>query len=151
MKVKEYIREFERLQIWCALREEPEQTIARFLKGLNPIILERVEFQPFWTFKDACKPAVKVEKQLKSKRNYASALAKPAVLVKTFNSFKPDPHPKEDGDKGKGNELGKEAPKGLKKCFTCHGYGHFRGTETPSEANKREQIFYSRCKVADKT
>ena len=62
MKVEEYIREFEQLQIRCALREEPQQTIARFLKGLNTAILERVELQPFWTFEDACKLAVKVEK-----------------------------------------------------------------------------------------
>jgi len=36
MKVEEYIREFEQLQIRCNL--EPERTIARFLKGLNPAI-----------------------------------------------------------------------------------------------------------------
>ena len=64
MKVEEYIREFEPLQIRCALREEPEQTIAKFLKGLYPTVLERAELQPFWTFEDACKLAVKVEKQL---------------------------------------------------------------------------------------
>jgi len=46
-KVKEYIREFEQLHTRCALREEPKQTIARFLRGLNPVILERVELQPF--------------------------------------------------------------------------------------------------------
>jgi len=62
MKVEKYIREFEQMQIRCALREEPEQTIARFLKGLNSDILKKVELQPFWTFKDACKLAVKVEK-----------------------------------------------------------------------------------------
>ena len=53
--------EFEQLQIRCALREEPEQTIARFLKGINSAILERVELQPFSTVKDAYKLAVKVE------------------------------------------------------------------------------------------
>jgi len=62
MKVEEYIREFKQLQNRCALREEPEQTIARLLKGLNSAILERVELQPFWTFEDARKLAVKVEK-----------------------------------------------------------------------------------------
>jgi len=62
MKVEEYIREFEQLQISYALREDPEQTIARFLKDLNPVILERVEVQPFWTFDDACKLAVEVKK-----------------------------------------------------------------------------------------
>jgi len=37
MKVKEYTREFEQLQIRCSSREEPKQTIPRFLKGLNPV------------------------------------------------------------------------------------------------------------------
>ena len=41
MKVKEYIMEFRLLQIIYALREEIEQTIARFLKGLNLVILEK--------------------------------------------------------------------------------------------------------------
>ena len=64
MKVEEYIKEVEQLQIRYALREEPKQTTVRFLKGLNPVILERVELRPFWAFEDACKLAVKVEKQL---------------------------------------------------------------------------------------
>ena len=42
MKVEEYIRECEQLLIRHALREEPKQTIVGFLKGLNPITLERV-------------------------------------------------------------------------------------------------------------
>jgi len=81
------------LQIRCALREEPEQTIARFLKILNSAILERVELQPFWTFEDACKLAVKVEKQLKSRRPYSTTPSKPAVPVKSFNSYKPESTP----------------------------------------------------------
>jgi len=60
MKVGEYIREFEQLQIRCALREEPEQTIARFLNSLSPTILERVELELFRTFEGVCKSAIKV-------------------------------------------------------------------------------------------
>ena len=108
------------------MREEPEQTIAKFLKGLNLAILERVKLQPFWTFEDACKLAAKVKKQLISRRNYPFVPAKPAALVKTFNSFRHDPHPKEDRDKGKDKELAREAPKGQKKYFKCHRYGHFQ-------------------------
>ena len=43
-----------------------------------------------------------------------------------FKSYKPDPTPKEDKDKGNGKELAKEAPKGQKKFFKCHGYIHFQ-------------------------
>jgi len=126
MKVEEYIREFEQLQIRCALREEPKQTITRFLKGINPVILERVELRHFRTSEDACKLAVKVEKQLKLRRAYSSALPKPTALARTFNSFEPDPSLKDDKDKGKGKEVAKEFPMGQKKCFNCYGYGHFQ-------------------------
>ena len=114
------------MQIRCALREEPEQTIARFLKGLNLAIFEKVESQPFWTFEDACKLAIEVEKQLKSSRPYSAAPPKPDVLVKTFNSYKPELAPKDDRDKGKGKEVAKDIPKSQKKCSKCHGYGHFQ-------------------------
>ena len=142
-----------------------------------------------------------MKKQLKSRRNYPSILAKPAALVRTFNSNRPDPTPKEDKDKGKGKELARES--GHKKCFKCHGYGcsqanypnrrvliireiedldHMKieqdedasdeegealnlppeegemlmigrvphATKVPREAGQREQIFHSRCKLADK-
>jgi len=51
-----------------------------------------------------------VEKQLKSRRPYSFAPPKPAVPVKTFNSYKPEPAPKDDKDKGKGNEVAKDTP-----------------------------------------
>jgi len=126
MKVEEYIREFEQLQIRCALREESEQTIVRFLKGLNSAILERVELQPFWTFEDTCKLVVNVEKQLKSRRPYSTTPSKPAVPVKTFHSHEPELAPKDDRDKGKAKEISKDIPKSQKKCFKWHGYGHFQ-------------------------
>jgi len=65
--VEEYIREFERLQIRSGIEEEPEQTMARFLRGLEPSIAEKVDIQPYWYFEDVCKQAIKVEKYLKGK------------------------------------------------------------------------------------
>jgi len=47
LNVEEYIREFEQLQIRSGLEEEPEQTMARFLRGLDPAIAEKVDLQPF--------------------------------------------------------------------------------------------------------
>ena len=96
------------MQIRCALREEPEQTIARFLKGLNSAILGRVELRPFCTFEDACKLLVKVEKQLKSRRPYSTAAPKPSMPVKPFNPYKPESILKDD--KGKGRRLLKTFP-----------------------------------------
>jgi len=109
MKVEEYIREFKQLQIRCAFREEPEQTIASFLKGLNSAILERVELRPFWTFEDGCKLLIKVEKQLESRRHYSTAPPKPTMPVKPFNPYKPESIHMDD--KGKRKEVAKDFPK----------------------------------------
>ena len=53
--------------------------------------------------------------------------------MKTFNSYRLEPTPKDDRDKGKGKEVAKDTPKGQKKCFKCHGYGHFQ----PDYPNRR--------------
>ena len=45
--------------------------------------------------------------------------------MKTFNSYRPEPAPKDDKDKRKGNQVAKDSPKGHKKYFKCNGYGHF--------------------------
>ena len=99
--VEEYAREFEQLQIKCALRQELEQTTVRFLKGLNHTILDKVELQLFWTFEDACKLPVKVKKQLKSSKSHATILLKANVPFKPFNSYKIGQPYKVDSDKGK--------------------------------------------------
>ena len=41
--MKEYIREFEQLQIRSGIEEEPEQTMAQFLRGLEPSITRKVD------------------------------------------------------------------------------------------------------------
>ena len=66
--MEEYICEFEQLQIRSDIEEEPEQTMARFLRGLEPSIAEKVDIQPHWSFEDVCKRAIKVEKYSKGKR-----------------------------------------------------------------------------------
>jgi len=47
LNVEEYIREFEQLKIRSGLEEEPEQTMARFFKGLDPGIAKKVDLQPY--------------------------------------------------------------------------------------------------------
>jgi len=42
MSVKEYFHEFKKLQICSGLDEEPEKTVVRFLRGLDPRIAEKV-------------------------------------------------------------------------------------------------------------
>ena len=64
LKVEEYIREFEQLQMTTGLDEEPELKITRFIKGLLPSIANKVDLQPYLSFDDVCHLAIKVEKQL---------------------------------------------------------------------------------------
>ena len=55
-----------------------------------------------------------------------STPAKTTAPLKPFNSHRAKPPHREDKGKEKGKEIVKEAPKGQKKCFKCHGYGHFQ-------------------------
>jgi len=48
------------------LEEELEQTSVLLLRGLEPSIAEKVELQPYWTFEDVCKMAIKMEKNAKN-------------------------------------------------------------------------------------
>ena len=65
MCVEDYVKEFEMLKIRCELQEPEEQTIARFLGGLNREIADLVELQNFVFLEDVIKLAVKVERQRK--------------------------------------------------------------------------------------
>ena len=133
--VENYIREFERLMMRSDVPEPKEQTIARFIGGLDTNIAHMVELQPYCSFEDVCKLAIKIEKQRKA-----------LIVAATKNHFKGNvtfkntiPYAKPESntkDKGKGQiaESTKERPsftrsysdtKG-KKCFKCHGYGHFQ-------------------------
>ena len=65
MCVEDYVKEFEVLMMRCELQEPQEQTIARFLGGLNREIANMVELQPFVFLEDIIKLVIKVERQLK--------------------------------------------------------------------------------------
>ena len=67
MNVEEYTREFEKLLIKCDLQEAEEQSIVRYLGGLDPKYAHVVELQSYTTFDDVCILAHKVETQMKSR------------------------------------------------------------------------------------
>ncbi|PWA72114.1 hypothetical protein CTI12_AA275430 [Artemisia annua] len=69
LSCEDYTAEFDHLMIKCDIVEPEEQTIARYLGGLRPEISNVVQLQPYWTYSDVCKLAVKVEKQQKEARN----------------------------------------------------------------------------------
>jgi len=62
LSVSEYMREFERLLLRSGIHETEEQTMARFLNGLNPLVAKKVKIQTYFTLDDVCKLALKVEK-----------------------------------------------------------------------------------------
>ncbi|GKV36127.1 hypothetical protein SLEP1_g44294 [Rubroshorea leprosula] len=60
--------EFEQLMMKCDVREKEEQTIARYLGGLDNDISKIVQLQQYWTLDDVIRLALRVEKQI-SKKN----------------------------------------------------------------------------------
>ncbi|GAV73470.1 zf-CCHC domain-containing protein [Cephalotus follicularis] len=103
--------------------------MAHFLGGLHSDIGNVVELQPFWTFEDVCKLEIKVEKQKKISKDSASkAYTRGTSFSKGFSSTKTEASSK-DKNKFKEAEVDKgktSIPQGGKKCFKCHGYGHFQ-------------------------
>ena len=67
MNVEECTREFEKLMIKCDIHEPEEQTMVRYLGGLDPRIANVVELQAFTTFDKICVLAYKVEQQRRSR------------------------------------------------------------------------------------
>jgi len=68
--------------------------MVRFLKGLDPNIDEKVDIQPYWTFEDVCKLAIKVKKYSKNKRTFGSSYTKPTAPPKPYSTSKPNITPK---------------------------------------------------------
>jgi len=127
LSVEEYIREFEQLQIRSGLEEEPEQTMARFIRGLDPNLAEKVDIQPYWCFEDVCKLAIKVEKHSKRRGVFNHPHTNPAAPLKPNVPTKPEPTPRDVGVQDPRKAISKGFPKQLdgEKCFKCQGYGHF--------------------------
>jgi len=67
MNLEEYTHEFEKLMIKCDIQETEEQTMVRYLGGLDPRIANMVELQAYTTFNEICVLAHKVEQQRKSR------------------------------------------------------------------------------------
>ena len=68
LKVKEYISEFEQLQLKVGLNKDDKLAIARFINRLSPSIANKVTLQLYLTFDDVCNLAIKVERQVKGRK-----------------------------------------------------------------------------------
>jgi len=69
ISVEEYTREFQKLMIKYDIHEPEEQTMVRYLGGLDPRIANVVELQAYSTFDEVCVLAHKVGQQIKSRMN----------------------------------------------------------------------------------
>jgi len=67
MSVEEYTREFEQLLIKCDLKEDEEQTLVRYLGGLDERISNVVELHPYTTLDELSSLSHKVELQKRVK------------------------------------------------------------------------------------
>jgi len=61
LTIEEYTRKFEKLVIKCDLHEPKEQTIVRYLGGLDPSYAIVVDLQTYTSFDEACVLAHKLE------------------------------------------------------------------------------------------
>jgi len=83
MSVAEYTREFEKLLTKCDIQEPEEQTIIRYLGGLEPKYSNVIELQQYSTFDEVCVLAHKVEQQRK-RQNKKREFSKPVVRTLAF-------------------------------------------------------------------
>ncbi|KAK9683809.1 hypothetical protein RND81_10G166200 [Saponaria officinalis] len=124
--VSDYISEFEKMSIICDLVEKQELRTARFIRGLNPNLAQRVEIQSYSNFDDACRLALKFEKQDKSKmtynRDYAQSSSTYSEPMATTSSSK-ETRKEDPKDKGRSAVVEVKETR-LRHCFKCQGYGH---------------------------
>ncbi|PKI37096.1 hypothetical protein CRG98_042530 [Punica granatum] len=127
LSVEEYTAAFEQLLMKGDVVESEEQTIARYLGGLRSEIRNIVQLQPYWTFEDVVKLAIRVEKQLKAK-GARKIVGKEEVLNRGSASWsKPMPTDKATSSKSvprKSNTPPSTSNTTSRQCFKCRGFGH---------------------------
>ena len=157
MSVEEYTREFEKLVIKCDLHEPEEQTIVRYLGGLDPRYSNIVDLQAYSTFDEVCVLAHKVEQQRKSKPLPKPENPKPPPQEQTFNKgSSPSPpfhHPYTSLAPQKSQTpqknlfpppTQKALPKNPPRCFKCQGFGHLA-----SECTNRRFVTLAEWKATE--
>lgn len=121
---EDYTREFEQLVLRSGIQEKQEQTIARYIAGLNPGDAEKLELQPYWSFEEVCKWALKIEKRIRNKKAEKSAPKSYARIDSFKNPFHKPESKNETSKQGKGKGDVQDTPK--RRCFKCQGLGHFQ-------------------------
>ncbi|XP_019184978.1 PREDICTED: uncharacterized protein LOC109179930 [Ipomoea nil] len=129
LSVAEYDHENEKLMTKLGLEEDPQSTIARFIKGLNWDICEEMEMHDFVDYEEMVQKAVQIEKKLMKRKKRAQSNTSNWKASKGQKEWKNDSKgeaskPKEAVDKSKGKvEFSSTKPSGV-RCFRCQGRGH---------------------------
>ena len=148
ISVDKYTREFEKLLIKCDIQEPEEQTIVRYLGGLEPKDSNIIELQQYTTFDEVCVLAHKVEQQRK-KQLVRRDFLKPPIRKSPFNKRSPNqpqknlarytPYPHRTSATSNTPYLQRTqapqkaftlpicpnpSPMNPRRCFKCQGLGH---------------------------
>ncbi|GJW45533.1 reverse transcriptase domain-containing protein [Tanacetum coccineum] len=103
----------------CDVVEEEEQVVTRFLGVLKPEIADIVSLQPYWTYTDVCKLALKVEKHIKAKsKGFTSRFTPP---TRTAPPTAPKATTPTTLAAGNTRERVDNAP----HCYKYGGFGHY--------------------------
>ncbi|GJY38338.1 RNA-directed DNA polymerase [Tanacetum coccineum] len=123
MTVEEVINEFDKLPMRCNVVEEEEQVIVRFLGVLTSEIVDIVSLQPYWTYTDVCRLALKVEKHIKAKSkgstsHFTSRFTPPSRTA-------PPTAPKTTTPTTSATCNTKECVDNAPRCYKCGGLRHY--------------------------
>ncbi|GJZ03034.1 RNA-directed DNA polymerase, partial [Tanacetum coccineum] len=119
MTVEEVINEFDKPRMRYDVVEEEDQVVARFLGVLKPEIADIVSLQPYWTYTDVCRLALKVEKQIKAKSKGNTSRFTPPTRTA------PPTAPKATTPTTKAAGNTKERVNNAPRCYKCSGVGHY--------------------------
>ncbi|XP_071901292.1 uncharacterized protein [Coffea arabica] len=157
--VEDYYKEMEITMLRADIVEDREATMARFLNGLRPEIVELVELQNYVDMPELIDKASKIERRLKRRGNPRNPSFSATPVWRgnpTFEQERPSPGVSKFTPK---TETPKPAPKATPrpsfdsskprsrdKCFKCQGFGHI-ASQCP---NRRTMIVLpSRDVVSD--
>ena len=142
MSVDEYTREFEKLLIKCDISEPEEQTIVRYLGGLDPKYSNVIELQQYTTFDEVCVLAHKVEQQRRRQPmtrefskppNRSSPINKGSTTQPQRNPATNTPYPQrtQAPQRTFPPTRPNPTPMSARRCFKCQGLGHI-ASECPN-------------------
>ncbi|XP_022152413.1 uncharacterized protein LOC111020149 [Momordica charantia] len=125
---EDYYKEMDMLMSRFQLEEDEETTMARFLDGLNPDIVDKLDLQHYKDMEELLHLTVKIEEQNQRRaKRYVKSTPK-TTCSKTKNKSL-ESKPKVNYERGESSKS-KAQPEFSKtrtsdiKCFKCHGVGH---------------------------